>query len=118
MSRPRAARRISVGESVSVSAAGRAAVWGTYLAAHAACPAAALACAEGPWEASRGVVWVPCALLYAESASSWVSMLSRGEVPMYGEALVEEDEEGEALPAGEAVWLLYAIAVAGDKELR
>ena len=38
---------------------------------------------------------VPWALLYAESASSWLSMLSRGEVPMYGEALVEEEEEGE-----------------------
>lgn len=48
---------------------------------------------------------VPWALLYAESASSWLSMLSRGEVPMYGEALVEEEEEGDALPAGEAVWL-------------
>ena len=61
---------------------------------------------------------VPWALLYAESASSWLSMLSRGEVPMYGEALVEEDEEGDALPAGEAVWLLYAIAVPGDVEER
>ena len=61
---------------------------------------------------------VPWALLYAESASSWLSMLSRGEVPMYGEALVEEEEEGEALPAGEAVWLLYAIAVPGDVEER
>jgi len=28
---------------------------------------------------------------------------------MYGETLVEEEVEGDWLPAGEAVWLLYAI---------
>lgn len=38
-------------------------------------------------------------------------MPSRGVVLMYGEGCVDDDDEGEDewLPAGEAVWLRYAI---------
>jgi hypothetical protein len=38
-------------------------------------------------------------------------MASKGAVLLYGETCAEDEEdEGDALPQGEAVWLLYAIS--------
>ena len=44
------------------------------------------------------------------SSSSFWDMASKGAVLVYGETRAEDEEdEGEALSQGEAVWLLNAI---------